>query len=76
VWLYTEDDEKFTAYSGVCTHLGCSYTFDTEKKRYRMMPVEVSMMPVAAPRDCLTNEAGFPDCEPWCRGSIIPETSP
>ena len=35
VWLYTEDGEKFTAYNGVCTHLGCSYTFDAEKKRYQ-----------------------------------------
>jgi menaquinol-cytochrome c reductase iron-sulfur subunit len=34
VWLYTEDGEKFTAYSGVCTHLGCSYAFDVEQKRY------------------------------------------
>ena len=34
VWLYTEDGEKFTAYSGVCTHLGCSYSFDADNKRY------------------------------------------
>lgn len=34
VWLYTEDGEKFTAYSGVCTHLGCSFTFDAAKKQY------------------------------------------
>lgn len=34
VWLYTEDGEKFTAYSGVCTHLGCSFSFDADKKRY------------------------------------------
>ena len=34
VWLYTEDGEKFTAYSGVCTHLGCSFFFDAEKKQY------------------------------------------
>jgi menaquinol-cytochrome c reductase iron-sulfur subunit len=34
VWLYTEDGEKFTAYSGVCTHLGCSYAFDKENKRF------------------------------------------
>ena len=32
VWLYTEDGETFTAYSGTCTHLGCSFGFDTEKK--------------------------------------------
>lgn len=30
VWLYTDDGEKFVAYSGVCTHLGCSYRFDAE----------------------------------------------
>lgn len=34
VWLYTEDGETFTAFSGVCTHLGCSYAFDADKKRY------------------------------------------
>lgn len=28
VWLYTEDGENFTVYSGRCTHLGCSYGFD------------------------------------------------
>jgi Rieske Fe-S protein len=34
VWLYTEDGEKFIAYSGVCTHLGCSFTFDAEPDKY------------------------------------------
>lgn len=34
VWLYTEDLEHFTAFSGVCTHLGCSFGFDAEKKQY------------------------------------------
>ncbi len=34
VWLYTEDGEAFTAYSGVCTHLGCSVGFDAAKKQY------------------------------------------
>lgn len=34
VWLYTEDGEKFTAYSGICTHLGCTFMFDVEKKEY------------------------------------------
>ena len=34
VWLYTEDGEKFTAYSGVCTHLGCAFRFDTEPDQY------------------------------------------
>ena len=28
VWLYTEDGEKFKAYNGHCTHLGCSYIYD------------------------------------------------
>lgn len=32
VWLYTEDGESFTAYNGRCTHLGCGYFFDDEKK--------------------------------------------
>ena len=30
VWLYTEDGEKFKAYNGHCTHLGCSYVFDKD----------------------------------------------
>lgn len=34
VWLYTEDGETFTAFSGVCTHLGCSFAFDEERKVY------------------------------------------
>lgn len=34
VWLYTEDGENFTAFSGVCTHLGCSVAFDTEADQY------------------------------------------
>lgn len=34
VWLRTEDGEKFTAFSGVCTHLGCSIGFDADNKRY------------------------------------------
>ena len=34
VWLYTEDGESFTAFSGVCTHLGCSFGFDSAKKVY------------------------------------------
>jgi Rieske Fe-S protein len=28
VWLYTDDGETFTVFSGRCTHLGCSYGFD------------------------------------------------
>jgi menaquinol-cytochrome c reductase iron-sulfur subunit len=34
VWLYTEDATSFRAFSGVCTHLGCSIGFDSEKKRF------------------------------------------
>ncbi len=34
VFLYTDDGKKFTAYSGVCTHLGCSFDFDAAKSRY------------------------------------------
>lgn len=34
VWLYTDDGETFTAFSGVCTHLGCSFTYDQADKRY------------------------------------------
>lgn len=34
VWLYTEDGEAFTAYSGVCTHLGCSFGYDKDKQQY------------------------------------------
>ena len=30
VWLFTEDGEKFKAYNGHCTHLGCSYIYDKE----------------------------------------------
>lgn len=32
VWLYTEDGSRFTVYSGRCTHLGCSYGFEKEKR--------------------------------------------
>jgi Rieske Fe-S protein len=34
VWLYTEDGEKFKAYNGHCTHLGCSYGYDKEQKTF------------------------------------------
>ena len=34
VWLYTEDGESFTAFSGVCTHLGCSFGYDEARKLY------------------------------------------
>lgn len=32
VWVYTEDGEHFTVYSGRCTHLGCSFAFEADKK--------------------------------------------
>ena len=32
VWVYTEDGEQFTVYNGRCTHLGCNYSFDQDKK--------------------------------------------
>lgn len=32
VWLYTEDGEAFTAYNGRCTHLGCGYEFENDRK--------------------------------------------
>jgi Rieske Fe-S protein len=35
VWIYTEDGEKFTVYNGRCTHLGCNYALDAEKKVFR-----------------------------------------
>ena len=35
VWVYTEDGEHFTVYSGRCTHLGCSFGFDPAKKVFR-----------------------------------------
>lgn len=34
VWLYTDDGEKFKAYNGHCTHLGCSYIYDKERKNF------------------------------------------
>jgi len=35
VWIYTEDGETFTVYNGRCTHLGCNYALDAEKKVFR-----------------------------------------
>lgn len=34
VWLYTEDGAEFRAYSGVCTHLGCSFSFEAAANRF------------------------------------------
>lgn len=35
VWIYTEDGETFRVYNGRCTHLGCNYSFEEEKKVFR-----------------------------------------
>ncbi len=35
VWVYTEDGEHFTVYSGRCTHLGCNYSLDEKEKVFR-----------------------------------------
>jgi menaquinol-cytochrome c reductase iron-sulfur subunit len=34
VWLYTDDGQKFKAYNGHCTHLGCSYAYDQNSKTF------------------------------------------
>ena len=34
VWLFTEDGAKFKAYNAKCTHLGCSYVHDKERKAF------------------------------------------
>ena len=34
VWVYTEDGEHFKAYNGHCTHLGCGYIYDKDKKHF------------------------------------------
>jgi Rieske Fe-S protein len=34
VWLYTEDGEQFKAYNAKCTHLGCGYVHDKERKNF------------------------------------------
>ena len=38
VWLYTEDGEKFKAYNGHCTHLGCSYVLRQGARRTSSAP--------------------------------------
>jgi len=34
VWLFTEDGEHFKSYNGHCTHLGCGYIYDKDKKHF------------------------------------------
>jgi menaquinol-cytochrome c reductase iron-sulfur subunit len=34
VWLFSEDGEKFKAYSARCTHLGCAFVWDDEAKNF------------------------------------------
>src|SRR5579862_2280759 len=34
VWLYTDDGDKFKAYNGHCTHLGCGYLLAPDKKTF------------------------------------------
>jgi menaquinol-cytochrome c reductase iron-sulfur subunit len=34
VWVYTEDGEKFKAYNGHCTHLGCGFALSPDKKTF------------------------------------------
>jgi menaquinol-cytochrome c reductase iron-sulfur subunit len=34
VWVYTPDGEKFKAYNGHCTHLGCGYVFDKDRGHF------------------------------------------
>ncbi len=31
VWIYTDDNAKFTVYNASCPHLACSYAFEKEK---------------------------------------------
>lgn len=35
VWVFTSDGEHFTVYSGRCTHLGCSFAYDKDRKDFR-----------------------------------------
>ena len=34
VWLYTDDGETFVAYNGHCTHLGCGFGYDKDRKTF------------------------------------------
>ncbi len=35
IWVYTEDAEHFTVYSGRCTHLGCGVAFEKVTGRFK-----------------------------------------
>lgn len=35
VWVYSEDGVTFVVYSGRCTHLGCSFAYDKDKRLFR-----------------------------------------
>jgi menaquinol-cytochrome c reductase iron-sulfur subunit len=34
VWLFSEDGEKWKAYNGRCTHLGCGFIYDGDAKNF------------------------------------------
>ncbi|MDO8502690.1 MAG: Rieske 2Fe-2S domain-containing protein [Gemmatimonadaceae bacterium] len=34
VWLFSEDGEKFKAYNGRCTHLGCGFVWDKDANNF------------------------------------------
>jgi menaquinol-cytochrome c reductase iron-sulfur subunit len=34
VWLYTADGKKFKAYNAHCTHLGCAFVYDKDRKNF------------------------------------------
>ncbi len=34
LWIYTDDGETFTVYSGRCPHLGCGFHYDEEQDLY------------------------------------------
>lgn len=34
VWLFTEDGQRFKAYNGRCTHLGCAYGYHAATKTF------------------------------------------
>ena len=34
VWLYTKDGKVFKAYNAHCTHLGCAFGYDADRKNF------------------------------------------